>query len=436
MRYSHPRGLAILTLAAVLSCGCPAGAVAETTLRFFIGGQQRPDVIRQITEAYSKSNPAVKIEIEVGGTTPEQQQRFLSGALAAKDGTLDLILIDVLRPAQWAVAQVIEPLDAYLGTEKEAILARYLPAFRATASAGGKLVSLPYFADAQFLYYRKDLLEKYGFQPPKTWDDLKAVSLKIMESEKAPNLRGFETAGAPVEGAVCSYLVPLWGGGEDLLKDGKLNLAGTVGKKPFDLWADLKAAKVTPPNLAEIATDRIRQDLQSGNLIFGMTWGYVWSRTQDDADSTVKDKIGIAPLPGFTADKPVSCIGGWQVAVSGFSQNKAEAVKFARYLSSPEVSRMQAILGSHLPVFASVYADEEVLRTSPWFAQALPAMLAAKARPISPRYADVSEIIRTNMNAFFAGTKTADAALADMNARLGAIFREGSRSSSFIAPAN
>jgi len=423
MRYFHPRELALLALVTALNCGSVAGAAAETTLRFFIGGQPRPDVIRQIADTYARNNPAVKIELEAGGATPEQQQQFLNAALAAKDTTLDLILIDVLRPAQWAAAQVIEPLDLYLGAERDAVLARYLPAFRATSSAGGKVIALPYLADAQFLYYRKDLIEKYGLQPPRTWEELKLFSQKIMEGEKTPNLRGFEAAGAPIESVVCSYLVPMWGAGEDFLKDGKPNLAGTGAKKPFELWADLKAAKVTPPNLAEIATDRIRQDLQTGNLVFGMTWGYVWNRVQGDADSLVKDKIGIAPLPGFTAEKPASCIGGWQVAVSAFSKNKAEAVKFARYLSSPEASKVQAVLASQLPAFESVYADEDVLKANPWFAQALPAMRAAKARPISPRYSEVSEIIRANMSAFFAGTRTADAALEDMNARLGVIFR-------------
>lgn len=423
MRHFHPRGLVILTLAALVHCGSVTGAFAETTLRFFVGGAQRPDVTRQIADAYSRLNPSVKIEVETGGVTPEQQQQFLNAAIASKDATLDLILIDVLRPAQWAAAQIIEPLDAYLGAEKEAVLARYLPAFRATASAGGKVFSLPYFADVQFLYYRKDLIEKYGFHSPKSWEDLKTFSQKIIEGEKSANLKGFEAVGAPVEGAVCSYLVPLWGAGEELLKDGKLNLSTPVARKPFDLWADLKASKVTPANLAEIATDRIRQDLQAGNLVFGMTWGYVWNRTQADADSTVKDKIGIAPPPGFTADRPAGCLGGWQVAVSGFSRNKVEAVKFARYLSSPEVSKVQAVLSAHLPVFQSIYSDEDVLRANPWFAQALPAVQAARARPITPRYSEVSEIIRTNMSAFFAGTKTADAALADMNARLGAIFR-------------
>jgi multiple sugar transport system substrate-binding protein len=129
------------------------------------------------------------------------------------------------------------------------------------------------------------------------------------------------------------------------------------------------------------------------------------------------------PLPGFTADKQATCIGGWQVAVSAFSKNKAEAAKLARFLSSPEVAKMQAVLASHLPVFPAVYEDKEVLAANPWFAQALPVVQAARSRPVTPRYTEVSEIIRTNMNAFLAGTKAADAALADMNGRLGAIFR-------------
>ncbi len=91
-------------------------------------------------------------------------------------------------------------------------------------------------------------------QPPKTWDELKAAAQKIMAGEGNANLRGFETAGAPIEGTVCTYLVRCGVAGEDLTRDGKLNLGGEAAKKPFQLWADLKAANVTPPNLAEIPT--------------------------------------------------------------------------------------------------------------------------------------------------------------------------------------
>jgi multiple sugar transport system substrate-binding protein len=380
--------------------------------------------MRKILDVYQSRNPNVKVEVEVGGATSEQQQQYLNTVLAAKDSSLDVVLIDVIRPAQWAAAQWAEPLDSYLGADKAAVMARYLPAYREANIVDGKVIALPYFADAQLLYYRTDLLEKHGVKPPKTWAELQAAAEKIQKAEGNAQLSGFQTAGAPIEGTVCTYLVPMWGAGGNLTDAaGKLTLTGDAAKKPFELWDGLRKANVTPPNLAEIPTDRIRQNFQAGNLVFGMTWGYVWNRSQNDADSVVKGKTGVVPLPGFTADKAATCIGGWQLAVTSFSKNKVEAVKLARWLSSPEVAKMQAIEASHLPVFAEVYADAEVLAKNPWFKDALPVVQSARARPVSPRYTEVSEIIRTNMNAFLAGTKTADAALAEMSSKLAPIFK-------------
>ena len=114
-----------------------------------------------------------------------------------------------------------------------------------------------------------------------------------------------------------------------------------------------------------------------------MSWGYVWNRLENDADTKVKGKIGVTLLPHDPGGKSATCIGGWQLAVSAFSKNKPEAVKFARWLSSPEVSKMQAILASHLPVFPQVYKDPEVLKANPWFADALPVVEGAKSRPVT-----------------------------------------------------
>ncbi len=64
-----------------------------------------------------------------------------------------------------------------------------------------------------------------------------------------------------------------------------------------------------------------------------------------------------------------------------------------------------------------------MLAVNPWFAEAFAVMMSARVRPITPRYGEVSEIIRSGLHAVLAGTKTADAALMDMTLRLGAIFR-------------
>jgi multiple sugar transport system substrate-binding protein len=412
-----------LAVAAVM-LGTSSMALAQTTMRLFLGGTQRPDVMRQILDEYQQRNPNVKVEIEVGGATSEQQQQYLNTVLVSRDPTIDIMLIDVIRPAQWAAAQWAEPLDSYLGADKDKIMARYLPAYREANTVNGKVMALPYYADAQFLFYRKDLLEKYGLQPPKTWDEVKTAAQKILAGEKNPNLRGFETAGAPIEGTVCTYLVPLWGAGGNLTDpNGKLTVDQNLAKKPFELWADWKKANVVPANIGEIVTDRIRQNFAAGNVVFGMSWAYMWGRAQNDPDSLVKDKVGVVPLPGFTPDKAATCIGGWQLAVSAFSKNKAEAAKLVQYLSSPEVSKKQALVAYYMPVFPEVYTDAEVLKVNPWFGDALKVVQTARARPVTPRYNEVSEIIRTNMNAFLAGTKTQDAALSDMQSRLTNVLR-------------
>lgn len=415
-------GAAVALFAGVLTA-TPVDA-QQTTLRIFTGGQQRPDVMRQILDVYMQRNPGVRVEVEVGGATSEQQQQYLNTVLASRDASLDVVLIDVIRPAQWAAAQWAEPLDQFMGAERDAMMARYLPAYREANIVGGRVISLPYFADAQFLYYRRDLLEKHGVQPPRTWSDLVAAARRVQQGENNPNLAGFLTAGAPIEGTVCTYLVPMWGAGGSLTNpQGRLNLATEAARRPFALWQEMRQAGVLPQNIAEIVTDRARQNFQAGNAVFNMNWAFNWNRFQNDADSQVKDRVGVIPLPGFTPENAATCIGGWQLAITSFSRNKQAAWNLVRFLSSPEVSKMQAILASHLPVFPEVYRDPEVLRANPWFEQALPVVQTARARPVTPRYTEVSEIIRTNMNAFLAGTRNADQALSDMTTRLTPIFR-------------
>jgi multiple sugar transport system substrate-binding protein len=415
---------ATAALALPLAMAAPPADAQQTTLRVFVGGQQRPDVMRQILDLFQQRNPGIRAEVEVGGATSDQQQQYLNTVLTSRDAVIDLMLIDVIRPAQFAAAGWAEPLDQYLGAEREAMMGRYLPAYREANIVGGRVIALPYFADAQFLYYRTDLLQKYNLQVPRTWEELMAASRTVLQGENNQNLRGFATAGAPIEGTVCTLLVPMWGaGGQFLNAQGRPNVNSAEIRRSFQLWSDMRSQNVTPTNLAEIPTDRIRVDFQAGNLLFAMQWGYAWNRFQNDADSQVKDRVRVAPLPAFAGNQPATCIGGWQVAVSAFSRNKAAAVQLARFMSSPEVSKMQAILASHLPVFPEVYSDPDVLRANPWFEFARNSVVTARSRPVSPDYPEISEILRTNMNAFLAGTRTADQAISDMNSRLTRVYR-------------
>ena len=151
---------------------------AQTKLRVFSGGQnQRPDLMRKLFDDYQKKNPSVAIDIETGGATSELQRQYLSTILNAKDSSIDIYMIDIVNPQQYFGAGWLEPLDAYLGDAVTA-LKPYLPVYSTANVVDGKLAAMPAFADAMFMYYRKDLLAKHGIAEPKTWDELTVAAKK------------------------------------------------------------------------------------------------------------------------------------------------------------------------------------------------------------------------------------------------------------------
>ena len=180
--------LTALMSAVALVAGLGASATAyaqQTTLRVFSGGaNQRPDLMRQLFDQYQQQHPGIRIDIETGGATSELQRQYLSTVLNAKDASIDLYMIDIVNPAQYFGAGWLEPLNTYVG-EPAVAFKPYLPVYATSNVVAGKVAAMPAFADAMFMYYRKDLLDKHGVQEPKTWDELTAAASKIQPGEPA-----------------------------------------------------------------------------------------------------------------------------------------------------------------------------------------------------------------------------------------------------------
>ena len=57
-----------------------------------------------------------------------------------------------------------------------------------------RLVAFPWYTNLGGMYYRADLLRKYGFaEPPRTWDELRNMSRTIVDGEKGTGLWGYAT---------------------------------------------------------------------------------------------------------------------------------------------------------------------------------------------------------------------------------------------------
>jgi len=399
-------------------------AYAQTTLRVFSGGaNQRPDLMRKLFDQYQAANPGVKIEIETGGATSELQRQYLSTVLNAKDSAIDIYMIDIVNPAQYFGAGWLEPLNAYVGSPADA-MKPYLPVYMQSNVVDGKVAAMPGFADAMFMYYRKDLLDKYKIAEPKTWDELAAASKKIQAGEGNPNLQGLSIQGAPIEGAVCTFLLPYWSQGKEFNDaSGKLTLDKAAAVKGLNQWLSMVDAGVIKRNVAEVKTPDTVNEFKAGQVIFAINWGFAWDRFRMDKDSTVEGKVGVMPLPAMAGGKSATCVGGWQWAVSAFSKNKAEAAKLVKFMATPATSKFLAVEGSLLPTIQSVYVDADVVRNVPWFKDAANVVIAGKSRPLSKDYGQVSDVVRTTTSAVLARTKKADDGVGEIEARLARVMR-------------
>lgn len=406
------------------AAGPTPAAPAERTLRVFVGGgNQRPDLMRKLFTDYAARHPGLRIELETGGATSDLQRQYLSTVLNAKDSSLDIFLIDIVNPAQYFNAGWLEPLERHLGPTDE-VLQPFLSVYHDALRVQGHLAALPAFADAMFLYARKDLLDKYRLAPPRTWSELGRVARVIQDGEHDRRLQGLSIQGAPVEGAACTFLLPYWGQGKSIqTPDGALALDTTAAATGLRKWLQLMDQGVIKRNVAEVKTPDTVNEFKAGQVVFAVNWSWAWDRFQQDADSQVRGRVAVLPMPAMEQGQSATCTGGWLWAVSAFSRHKADAAALVRHLATRDVSRFLAVEGALLPTFLDVYQDPDVLRKVPWFAEAAEVVRFGRSRPVTARYGEVSDALRAATNAVLARARSPEDAAADVQSRLQRVMR-------------
>ncbi len=143
--------------------------------------------------------------------------------LAAGNADIDVYQTDVV----WAPQLSEQFVDLTEATKD--VTGAHFPSIIASQTVNGKLVALPFYTDAPALFYRKDLLEKYNKQVPKTWDEMTATAKEIMDKERAEgksDLWGFVFQGNAYEGLTCNALewVKSSGGGQIVEADGTISI--------------------------------------------------------------------------------------------------------------------------------------------------------------------------------------------------------------------
>jgi trehalose/maltose transport system substrate-binding protein len=222
--------------------------------------------------------------------------------------------------------------------------------------------------------------------------------------------------GNAYEGLTCNALewIASSDGGTFISPEGEVTVNNDRAIAALELAASW-VGTISPPGITGFQEEDARNAFQAGNAAFQRNWPYAYVLA-NAPDSVVRDRFGIAPLPGMEAGRSASTLGGWQIAVSAYSGQPEAAVHFARYVTGYEEQLNYALETSNLPTIASVYEDERILSSEvAWLAELLPVFQAAVARPstvTAPTYGEASRLIFSTVHDVLLGTTDASTALA------------------------
>ena len=266
---------------------------------------------------------------------------------------------------------------------------------------GGKLVGMPFFTDAGVLYYRTDLMKKYGYKaPPKTWNELATMAQKIQAGERKTNAKfvGFVFQGKNYEGLTCDALewISSFGGGTIVDNSGKITINNPKAVQALQAIQAL-IGTASPAAVTTYGEEEARNVWQAGNAAFMRNWPYAYAAGQAKG-SPVAGKIGVAALPAGPGGKPAATLGGWQLAVNAYSKYPKEAASLVQYLTGKDEQKRRAIEGSYNPTIAALYKDQQVLKAVPFFGSLYDVFINAVARPATvtgSKYNQVSDAFST-----------------------------------------
>ena len=387
---------AVKTILAILSFSLAVhGAVveAQTQLRFVTWRSEAPEVWNQGIADFERQNPGVKVVSEIGPQSSTQLHDLLTQKLKNRDARLDVFVMDVIWPAEFASAGWALPLDHYFSAAEQG---KFLKAPIAANRYRGRMFGVPLFIDAGLLYYRKDLLDKYHMAPPRTWEALVEAAKTILAGENDPQLAGYSGQFKQYEGLVCNMMEFILGNGGALWDQAALTSAldRPEARAAVRFVRDRIIGEISQRGVLAYEEPESLALFTQGLAIFHRNWPYAWTVANDREKSKIAGKVGMAPLPGFAPGRGAAALGGWQMGISRFSRQPDLAWRFAAFMSSAAMQKRIALATGRAPTRLALYDDAEVEHKIPQLRSLLETFKQTVPRPTTPVYVPLSNIMQ------------------------------------------
>ena len=395
------------------------GGQSITFIGDSVGGSHNRDLA--LAKRFTKDT-GIKVKVVPHPTASDASYSQLARVFSSKSSSFDVAMLDVLWPG--AFAPYLVDLKPKLGKEAK----QHTPGLIVNDTVDGKLVAMPWFGDFGILYYRTDLLKKYGYSsPPKTWTQLFAMAKKIQDGEQARNssFSGFVFQGNSYEGLTCDALE--WyesSGAGSFIDAGKVTIDNPKGARVLDQFA-AQIGKTTPRDVTTYQEGEAHTAFVEGNAAFMRNWPYAYSIGADPED--VEDRRASSASPSSRTAPAASRSArsaGWQLGVNKYSKHVDASIEFVRYMTSAPVQKFDAITNTNVPTIPAVAKDPAVVKVNPYLKPAI-ANVARVARPsniLGAHYNEGSKAIYQGINQILNG-RSASSVLPGIQSKLQRILR-------------
>jgi len=300
------------------------------------------DTLKKLVDEFNSSQKKVKVNLSLLQWKDGREQ--IKQAIGSGKGP-DVFYIGVGLDQAYLDAGVLLPLDQAGFTKED--FDKFSPLIQAN-SDNGKVLAMPLSYDAGLLYYRKDILNQYGFtNPPKTWDELKSMAKKISQGSNG-QIMGYQIKGA-----------------DDHLNAINLtwqDFVSQAGGKFMDLNSK-KSAQYSPENVK--ALEFMKSFYAEGisklgpSAVNGFREGKIAMYTFNQSNipnekfntnEAMKGKWAVAPLPAGPKASS-GYVGGQGIAINSKTAHKAEAGEFVKWFGQPAHSSIWMEASYGIPVY-------------------------------------------------------------------------------------
>jgi multiple sugar transport system substrate-binding protein len=407
------------------STACGGGGSGSGNLIFSMGADST-GTMQPLIDKFNKQSDGFKVTYREMPTDTGQYFDKLRTQFQAGGGDIDVIGADVIWPVQFAAnGWIMDVTDRFPKSEQSQFLAGPIQSL----TYDGKLYGVPWYTDAGLLYYRQDLLEKSGYSaPPKTWDELEEMGLKVSKDQGIDN--GFVFQGDQYEGGVCNGCEYIWTNGGNVLDPNdpsKVVIDSPEAAAGLATEQGIVEDGVAPQAVATYTETETDPAFLGNKAVFARNWPYMYSLAGTTDYPDVKpEQIGVAPIPlGEGQTQLVSTLGGWNMLINAQTDMPDEAWEFVQWITAEEQQKWRALKASLLPTRPTLYKDKEIRDTIPVIAQGEAALKNARSRPTSPYYSDMSLEMQEQFNGVVKGDVSPEDAVASLQTSLEQIIEAG-----------